>query len=174
MSGPVDPLGPRLRLLLACLEDRLDAYGAPVCRAFVHPGATAPWDACGTATDGAEGQGWVGVSSMAPQPGQDMGQRIWPVEFVAEVVVGVLRCAAVVDDHGVPPTVEAVMADAAKQTRDAAIIREVLQCCYVEATDAGTGEFRLGTWEPLGPTGGCVGGQWRANILLPACPCPEE
>ena len=172
MSGPWDPLGPRLEVLLACLEDRLNGYGVPVCRAFIHPGSTAPWDACGVAEGGAEGQAWVAAARMSPQPIQDAGQRIRPVEFAAEVVVGVLRCAATVDDHGNPPSVDAVMGDAQKQTRDAAIIREVYECCYVQATDAGTGEFRLGDWEPLGPLGGCVGSQWRATILVPACPCP--
>ena len=172
--GVFDPVGPRLELLLACLEDRLAAYDVPVCRAFIHPGAMAPWDACGESGDGAEGQAWVGVSGIAPQPTQDAGQRIQPVEYAVSVVVGVLRCAAVVDDQGNPPTVEAVMADAEKQTRDAAIVREVLECCYPKMTDAARGEFLMGNWEPLGPLGGCVGGQWRATILAPACPCPKE
>jgi hypothetical protein len=170
----IDPLWPRLDLLLGCLEAALEAAEVPACRTFVHPGASAPWDACGGTEGGAEGQAWVAVERMLPVPSQDQSQRIGPVEFAAEIVVGVLRCAATVDDQGNPPTVAAVMADAQKQTRDAAILRDVLLCCYQQTTDASPGEFRMGGWEPLGPLGGCVGGQWRATILVPACHCMEE
>lgn len=178
MSDPtvVDPVGPRAAELLGCLIDLLDHYGAGVCRAFVHPGTTAPWDACGSTTDGAEGQAWVAVPRIypvAPFPTEDAGaQRCHPVEYAANITAGVLRCAATVDDEGRAPAPADVSTDAAKVTRDAAIILEALLCCYLD-DDADPGTFRLGDWTPLGPDGGCVGGQWTATIRIPACPCPD-
>jgi hypothetical protein len=164
-----------LDVLLACLESGLDAYGVPACRTFIQPGAVAPWDACGMSEGGAEGQAWVAVERMYPVrdfPTPHTPARPEAVEYAADIVVGVLRCAATVDDEGRPPPVEAVMADSVAQTRDAGILRDVLLCCFVPAVGASVGEFVLGSWEPLGPLGGCVGGQWRATIQVPGCPCP--
>jgi hypothetical protein len=177
MNQLLDPVGPRLSMLLDCVTENLDAVGVPVCRAFVHPGSMAPWDACGVSEGGAEGQAWVAVERVYPVdpfPQQDLSsQRVGLVEFAADVIVGVLRCAATVDDQGNPPPAAAVMADSVAQTRDLAILRDALLCCYYPSVDSDPGEFRLGTWEPLGPQGGCVGGQWRATIRIPACPCPS-
>lgn len=172
----VDPLHPALGDILDCLLAALADHDARVCRSFIAPGLTVPWDDCCPDCGGAEGQAWVGVGPAGmfpagPFPSQDTSpQRCAPHEYAAEVVVGVLRCAHTVDDQGHPPTAVQVTADAAKVHRDAAIVRDALLCCY--AADLDPGEFRLGAWAPLGPQGGCVGGQWTATIRLPACPCP--
>jgi hypothetical protein len=177
MPTVLDPVAPRLAWLLECLVDRLEHYGVPACRTFLQPGADAPWDACGLSEGGAEGQAWVGIERVYPVrpfPLEDTTeQRCSPYEYAADVVLGVLRCAATLDSNGNPPPVEAVLADSQAQTRDMAIVREALLCCYRLEVDSDPGEFRLGSWEPLGPAGGCVGGQWRATIRVPACPCPD-
>jgi hypothetical protein len=172
----VDPLAPVVASLLGCLTERLAVYDVPVCRSFWHPGATAPWDACGTVDGGAEGQAWVAVQRVYPTdrfPAQVAeAHRCVPSGYGAEVVVGILRCAATVDDSGRAPTGDRVTVDAVKVSRDRQIILETIVCCLF-GDDPDPGGFRLGAWEPLGPNGGCVGGQWRLDVALPACRCPD-
>jgi hypothetical protein len=170
-----DPLAPVVEALLACLVVRLEQAGAPVCRAFWHPGATAPWDACGESGDGAEGQAWIAVPRVFPSdnfPTETANaHRCIPMGYGVELVVGVLRCASTVDSSGQPPSSEAVSADALKVSRDRHAVLESIVCCLF-GDDPDPGNYRLGAWEALGPDGGCVGGQWRVQVALPACRCP--
>ena len=172
----VDPLAPIVEELLACLVVRLDDLDAPVCRAFWHPGANAPWDACGDADDGAEGQAWVAVGRVYPSdnfPAETVdAHRCFPRGFAADVTVGILRCAATVDDHGSAPSAAQVTADAVKVSRDRAIALDAIVCCLI-GDDADPGEYRMGGWTPLGPDGGCVGGTWTVTVAVPACRCME-
>jgi hypothetical protein len=172
----VDPVAPRAARLLNCLTERLELYDVPVCRSVWHPGSTAPWDACGVTAGGAEGQAWVAIERVYATedfPAEaTLAHRCRPSGFAANVVLGVLRCAATLDDQGRPPSPEAVTLDAVKVSRDRAIMLESILCCYVD-DNTDPGEFRLGGWEPLGPNGGCVGGQWRATVWVPSCPCPD-
>lgn len=170
MTGFDDRVVVRQQLLLDALQDRFDAAGVPVCRAFLAPGRTAVWDVCCPCGDG-EGQAWVAVPEMFPTdpfPMQDAGpQRCHPREYAVELVVGVLRCAHVVDDHGTPPTAVQMTADALKVARDRKIVRDALLCGLADEP----GTFTLGRWAALGPQGACVGGEWRATMAVPACPC---
>jgi hypothetical protein len=171
----VDPVAPIVLRLLDCLVDRLDVYGVPVCRSVWHPGATVPWDACGTASGDAEGQAWVAVQRVYPSdrfPTQTAdAHRCIPMGYGVELLVGVLRCASVVDDSGRAPSADAVTADAIKTSRDRQLTLEAITCCLIDDDDPGV--YRLGAWEPLGPNGGCVGGQWRLDVAAPACRCPD-
>lgn len=168
-----DPTGHVLSTLLGHVIGRLDGGDASVCRSFVAPGTVAPWDTCCDCTGG-EGQAWTlaeRVYPTQPFPQQDTGaQRCRPVQYAAEVVVGVLRCAVTVDDHGNPPLAQAVTADADKVSRDRDLMLAALLCDWL-GDDDDPGTFRLGEWTPLGPQGGCVGGQWRATVALPALRC---
>ena len=172
----VDPLAPIVEVLLACLVVRLEQADAPVCRAFWHPGATAPWDACGESGDGAEGQAWIAAARVFPSDNfpAETGDahRCIPMGYGVELVVGVLRCAATVDSNGREPSSEAVTEDALKVSRDRQAALEAIVCCLF-GDDPDPGNYRLGGWEPLGPQGGCVGGQWRVTVALPACRCPD-
>ncbi|MFN2347639.1 MAG: hypothetical protein ABR616_18250 [Dermatophilaceae bacterium] len=166
--------------ILAAVEERLDAADARVCRAFLAPGSSATWDTCCECRTGREGQAWVAVSNVYPVdpfPSEDAGaQRCSPHEYAADIVVGILRCAHTVDDQGTAPTAAQVTADAVKVARDRALVRDALLCGYLSPDDD-PGTFRLGRWTPLGPQGACVGGEWRATVALPSCPCveiPEE
>lgn len=175
MAAPVvDTLAPIVEQMLDCLVVRLDDVGAPVCRAFWHPGATAPWDSCGQSAGGAEGQAWVAVPRVWPSddfPAEMVGpHRCAPRGFAAEMTVGILRCAATVDSSGAPPTSEAVTADALKTSRDRAVALDAIVCCLM-GDDADPGTYRLGGWTPLGPDGGCVGGTWSVTVAVPACRC---
>lgn len=168
-----DGLIERQALILAAVQARLDAVDAPVCRAFLGPGAQVPWDTCCECRDGGEGQAWVVVDRFYPADGlaQDVSaQRCHPSGYAADLTVGVLRCAHTVDDRGEAPSAVTVTGDADKVARDRQAVRDAL-LCDVLGPDADPGTFRLGVWQPLGPSGGCVGGSWQATIAVPACRC---
>ena len=172
----VDPLAPIVEKALACLIVRLEEADAPVCRAFWHPGANAPWDACGETGDGAEGQAWIAVPRVYPSdnfPSETIdAHRCFPRGYAAELTVGVLRCAATIDSAGDAPTSEQVTADALKVSRDRALALDAIVCCLI-GDDADPGIYRMGAWTPLGPDGGCVGGQWTVTVAVDSCRCIE-
>lgn len=162
-------------VLLAAAQARLTDAGVPAARVFLEPGATAVWDTC-CIDDGREGQLWVATTQVYPATGQltpdTQPVRCQPSGFAADLIVGVLRCAHTLDDQGNPPTVEQVTADAEKVARDRTLIRDAILCDAGPRLDVGG--YRLGGWVPLGPQGGCVGGQWTLTIALPSCPCEEH
>jgi hypothetical protein len=170
-----DPVAVIVSGLLGCVDDRLGFYDVPVCRSFWHPGADAPWDACGTTEGGAEGQAWVAVQRVYAAdsfPTENAaGQRCVPYGYAADLRVGILRCAATVDGNGRAPSPEQVTVDAVKVSRDRQIALEAITCCFVTEDDD-PGIFLLRGWTPLGPQGGCVGGAWDLTVAVPPCPCP--
>lgn len=165
---------PRAESLLSCVDEALRDYDAPTCRSFLAPGGPPAWDVCCDCGTG-DGQLWVQVAEAFPTddfPSPVAGaNRCPPSGFGARLVVGILRCAAVVDDQGRAPSSERLTADALKVQRDRAIVYEALRCCYLVDADPGT--YQIGSWTPLGPQGGCVGGAVNVTVAAPACRCPE-
>lgn len=174
-AEPADLVLAKAEELLACLETVLSKYDAEACRTFIAPGNPPAWDVCCDCGDG-EGQAYVQIASVAPTdnfPATQTGaMRCPPSGFAAQFVVGIIRCAAVVDDQGRPPSSARLTADAVKVHRDRAIVQEVMRCCYLD--DADPGSYVIGTWTPLGPQGGCVGGSTPILVAVPACRCPDD
>jgi hypothetical protein len=126
------------------------------------------WDGCEC------GQVWVRLISIAPATGRrtssftsvlPCGVELWTVE----VGIGVLRCAATLDDSGRAPSAAALTADTLQMTQDQANLSAAIQCemSHIWQVD------RLSpvSWLPLGPDGGCVGGEWRVTTLVDNCRC---
>lgn len=174
MSGPPDPITDIALEVLSCLEETLGKFDANVCRSFLAPGGTPPLDQC---CDCAAGQGmaYVQIDRVAPTdnfPVQQTGaMRTPPAEQIVELNIAVIRCAAVVDDQGRAPSSERMTADALKVQRDRAIVDEAIRCCFLGDADPGT--FVIGAFTPIGPTGGCVGGNTGLTLVGPFCRCPE-
>lgn len=175
MIGPADYIWPKATELLSCLEEWLSRYQAEACRTFIAPGNPPAWDFCCDCGQG-DGQAWVQISEVFPTddfPNQQLGpMRCPPSGYGVEFTVGILRCAAVLDDQGRAPSSERLTADAQKVQRDRAIVNEMLRCCYL--ADADPGSYVLGLWTPLGPDGGCVGGSVSLQVAVPACACPPD
>lgn len=175
MNGPPDLAWDRATELLSCLESVLSAYDAEACRTFVAPGGSPAWDACCDCGTG-EGMAWVQISQVFPTdnfPVQQTGaMRCAPTGYGVQLVVGILRCAATLDDTGRAPSQERLTADAHKVQRDRAIVQEAIRCCYIDTADPGS--YVIGPWTPLGPTGGCVGGQTTLSVVVPSCRCPDH
>jgi hypothetical protein len=175
VTAPADLVFGKAEDLLSCLESVLSKYDAEACRTFIAPGNPPPWDTCCDCGTG-EGMAYVQIASVAPTdnfPSPQTGaMRCPPSGYSAQLVVGILRCAAVLDDQGRAPSSARMTADAAKVHRDRAIVQEALRCCYLADADPGT--YVIGTWTPLGPQGGCVGGSTPIQVAVPACRCPED
>lgn len=76
------------------------------------------------------------------------------------LIVGALRCLPVGDEDGSLP-VEGEVLDAALAVHlDAMAMRSAIVCCF----DRVRADYVLGTYEALGPAGGCVGGQWSLTV----------
>lgn len=132
----------------------------PPKRVLLMPGANVVHDDC------CEGQLWVRVIETTPHTGRTSsgtsgrsGQAQWARcginYWVSSIGMGIVRCAATVDSRGNAPTPEAMTADTALQNFDAEILAGVL-ACYPNVS--------LTRWNPSGPQGGCVGGEWTAQL----------
>lgn len=75
-----------------------------------------------------------------------------PNFWVVSVAMGALRCAAVMDNKGRPPSADAVTADGFEMLADMQALRQAIM--------AVPGTRTLTTWLPMGPEGGVHGGEW--------------
>lgn len=168
-----DPLADLTGRLLDAAVDVLTGAGRAPCRAVRHPGPRPPADVC-EHTSAGDGQAWVGLVSIYPTSGYDRAP--WPAQtstavqqcsadLAVTLSIGTLRCAATIDNANRPPTPARVRADADGQTADAALLYRAM-CVTLSAAD----EIDLwlpGRWTPIGPQGGCVGGEWQVTIPYP-------
>lgn len=172
--NPPDLVLPKVEALLSCLEEKLSEYDAGVCRSFIAPGGSTPWDVCCDCGDN-EGMAWIAITEVFPTDNfpspQGGAMRCDYAEQGVRLTIGLIRCAATVDDQGRVPSVDQLMADMRKVQRDRGILLEAIKCCYL--ADADPGSYVIGSWTPLGPNGGCVGGQMTLQISAPTCRCPE-
>lgn len=134
----------------------------------IAPGAEVAWDDC------CAGQVWTRLVQIVPSPvglqtgalGRAMHACQMPF-LQATVELGVLRCAATLDDAGRAPSAREISRDGAQGIRDMSALLGVLRCSDDVA--------QLGAWTPVGPNGGCVGGFWTVQMLLSNCiGCSEE
>lgn len=164
-----DPLTPIAHALLDCFTEQLAACGVPVCRANLVPGINAAFDHCCGCDDGGEGQAWVAVKQIVPQPVGGGGKCGW--FFRATLELGIVRCAAAQDAKGNPPSPETLDAEGAAGMRDASIARTAILCCWAEVAGIDPGDWAIGTYLPLGPEGGCAGGATLVTVDFVDCGC---
>lgn len=150
--------------VLGCVEAELDP--APG-RVLIAPGGEVAWDAC------CDGQLWVRVVSAADvsaelgaRPGADGSCAV--VGWGVTVGVGVLRCTPSVDARGHSPAAGDVTGSAVQVLADMAAVARGLLCC------APVTRPRSLAWVPLGPEGGCAGGEWTFDVWLPVCGCVDR
>lgn len=131
----------------------------------VAPGESVAWDDC------CDGQLWTRLISFSPHDGNSPAQRSgmdvcalpW---FIATVELGIIRCAAVLNDQGVAPTPLQIVADGVQGLNDMAQLMAAIKCADVDIRG-------LGSWTPQGPEGGCFGGYWTFTLRYSNClVCP--
>lgn len=170
-----------LKSILSAAASSLNAAGRPPGRVELTPGLLPAWDDC------CEGQLYVRMIEAYPTAGQnapfpaiDVQQRGVGAHcgfhlLAVHIGLGIIRCAATVDDQGNPPTSAEVTADADALLEDMADLLDVL-VCESQGTP-GIQALKIDRWTPSGPEGGCAGGEWGAYIALDPCLCkpiPEE
>lgn len=149
-------LRPILARLLHAAEDALTTKPG---RVLVMPGAEVVHDDC------CDGQLWTRVIQIEPVTLRNIQTRCGIVAFQATIGVGIVRCAATIDDNGNAPSEAEMTADAFQVSDDAEEIGNALSCSKdIQA---------LLLWTPSGPLGGCVGGEWQVSARFDICACPE-
>ena len=126
---------------------------------IVAPGSEVAWDEC------CDGQLWIRVSGQEPALSSRAGAADPNCRLLGWYVtlgVGIIRCVASLDSRGSPPTPTAITEDGLTSIRDSVEIRTALVCADTSL------RLTVLQWSPLGPAGGCAGGEWLVSIYLPA------
>lgn len=158
-----DPVLCAARVLLGSLGTRLGETlaGAPARLCLVPGGAAVAWDDC------CAGQAWVRVVrifSSTNFPNVDTSpMRCTGLVLAAEYEVGVIRCAATVNDRGEPPSIEELCRDVEHALDDARAVREAIMFDFAGEYPSGV---VLGQWLPTEIEGGCVGGTMTVSVPL--------
>lgn len=130
----------------------------------IAPGRAVAWDDC------CSGQVWARLVALQPaaaQPARRPGLEPCAVPtFILTVELGIVRCAATVDDRGNAPSPRQITADGQQGINDMAALLGVLRCT--------PGLRSLERWNPDGPDGGCHGGYWTATLEVHNCLGCEE
>ena len=138
-------------------------------RASLQPGSEVAWDDCDCG-----GSLWVQLTGYAPKTAANLSRSAQPfcdvVGWQATLAVGRVQCVAVMTDSGKAPPAAQVSSDALKVVTD---MREMLTAILCDVPElSGVKRVKLGSWSPLGPLGGCAGGQWTLTVELGHCsPC---
>lgn len=159
-----DTIKNRLGYLAAEVEAIVNP--APDRTILVAPGSSVAWD------ENCDGQVWARLVSLTPlqtnNPSQRPGMNPCAVpEFVVTFELGIVRCAAVVNDAGVAPSDVQITEDGVQSINDMSHILSVLRCTnFLRSITA---------WTPQGPEGGYHGGYWTGTFLVHNClRCDEE
>lgn len=154
----------RLVMIRDCLCNQIKVDGlCDVAFCGVVPGEAAAGDYfnCGGA---ANGMAWVRLANsyMATSVGQadlTIGNCAKDIGF--DVEVGIMRCAPVASVNGTPPTAAAVNDAAAQQLLDMQALYRAIACC----DEIDSKDHIIGTYTPLGPEGGVVGGILTVSLI---------
>jgi hypothetical protein len=87
--------------------------------------------------------------------------------LAVHIGLGVIRCAATVDDQGNAPPPEAVSADATEMLQDMSTLLSVLMCVVPGLSKVQ--QMKLDRWQPQGVEGGCHGGEWGVFLAIDPC-----
>lgn len=151
------------------LEDALTAASRACTsakRQIIAVGEVAFDDCC-------DGQVWARLISAVPAPQTNQtpaaAQACGVVMWDATVGIGMVRCAATVNDQGAAPAPSVLCYEALTATADMAALQAAISCDL--APTRGARRVRFLRWDAIGPEGGCVGGEWQISVLVDVCGC---
>lgn len=143
--------------LCTTLEAEVEAgRNTGVCVCSVLPGQSVPFDYCAGQSASGErcGMAWVIISSITADS-EEGGVRMCIPPMLATVSVGILR-GAMFDDL---PDSDDNLALWLQQMKDMQTLAKALYCC-----DKGRTRFTVSDYTPIGPEGGCYGGQFNLTV----------
>jgi hypothetical protein len=160
-----DVIGRMMMYVLAEVEKKLSPVPS---RASLYPGGEVAWDECDC-----NGQLWVRLQTVLPAGlgQQQAGGQIQPCgvpAWAAQIGVGIIRCVASIDDSGEPPDPVQLTQDTLQASADRQIIMETMGCIVRPNLE----KLVVMNWLPLGPMGGCAGGEWTFQVQVTNCMCP--
>lgn len=164
-----------LESILSAAASALNTAGRAPGRVELTPGTLPAWDDC------CEGQLYLRTVEIYPTAAggaafpaidskqQGVGSACAVNLLAVRLGLGVIRCAATVDDAGVAPTPAAVSADASLMLSDMDTLLNVLVCTVPGLW--GVQRLKIDRWQPQGVQGGCHGGEWGFYIAVDPCLC---
>jgi hypothetical protein len=160
MAVSHDPVvQPLLEQLAGCLCKTISDSSLPEpCFCGIVPGAVA-YDYCQPCGERC-GMAYVTVTGITPLQEnipRSSAARSCHVQMQVTIGVGIIRCAPQGGDYGAPPTMEAQLAASQLQMDDMYAARRAIMCCF-------DGDYSIGGWTPVGPEGGCLGGEWTVIV----------
>ena len=168
MAGPVANVIGVLSHVIDLLTDEVSGCAlVPLpCRSSVETGTTVAWDHCKDSACGdRDGQLWASLTALTAVGASSEAECV-SLQWTAQI--GIVRCAkADIGDDGTMPTAVQLREDVDQQALDADAIRYALSCCTARGDSLR--DVALVSWIPLGPSGGCVGGQWTVRGVLDVC-----
>ena len=137
---------------------------APTCWCGLYPGDQVPMEFCGECDSGKCGMAYVRLASAYPSsefpfPDSD-AQCVAPLAY--QVAVGVMRCVPVANDDGSLPDPGDILTSTLAHLDDQQAVARAVRCCVT--TNAHGMAHVMGEWQPIGPQGGCVGGEVMVTV----------
>lgn len=153
-----------LEAVVACLGESIKAVGAPpTCFLGVVPGDAASFEYVGECTDQC-GMAWVRMVSLYPSSSTgvaDVSVGNCGKGSGLDLELGVMRCTSV-GEGAEPPTPQELAESTALATLDAQAMFRTVACCDIFSEK----DYIVGTYTPLGPEGGLVGGIVPVSVSL--------
>lgn len=147
-------------MLTAALECAAAGLTRPAGRVALYPGGEVAWDQCDC-----DGQLWVRLTEMERAgDGDRNGTPCGPLLWKATLGVGVIRCVGTLDDQGNSPPTNRLNMDTLQMTQDMSDLAVAMTCCLSPQLEES--RLQMLTWNPLGPQGGCAGGEWVFTVLV--------
>lgn len=161
MNGAGQTLASKVAELVECVCTYLSTEGGgKPCWCGFYPGSEVSWDYCGSCSGDTCGMGYVRIVDSYQSsnfPNQETDPVRCQSPLAVQLAVGALRCMPMNEDGSLPT--EAVMWEVGLAVMaDMTAMLQAIDCCV--------DDYALGAYEPQGPQGGCVGGQWTMWISL--------
>ena len=156
------PILTYLAELLECVCTNLEEHGSgPVCWCGVYPGNAVSFESCDECSNGSCGSAYVNPGTTwsyqtFPSPAFDAACTL-PLAYTIDV--GIQRCFPTMEEDGTLPPAGVITETALNVMQDQWALHKAIRCCEFEQ-----GKIVLGSWTPIGPQGGCVGGFWTAYL----------
>jgi hypothetical protein len=182
VTAPLLPVWwPIFDTVRTCLCQNLAAtLGGPVGRCCVQPGGAIILDEC------CDGTAWVrvdrvwlkaaaGTTQVRRDPIGWGGAPCGDQMVMMTLGLGVMRCAATIDERGTPPGCEVLEDESMRMLSDIDALYKTAVCCLEESSES----FAIYATEPLllipqGPAGGCVGAELSVQYTVELCPCLDR
>lgn len=148
---------PMVFLLLACAQKQLEDCGFNLC--WIGPQVGEQPDLSYVFEDGS--MAWVRLTTIQTIESQAGAQLQCATRISADLELGFATCY-VIDNDGKGPNTEEAVNIFTESTKAMLALRRAILCCDWAGKWRKT--LNITDWEPIGPSGGIVGGTWGISV----------